>query len=1254
MHSLNIGSFIHSSIWRIGIHGGLRAKAVGLAIFLLTHLFAGALMAAPALSASNPVAAAVPAPVAAVGPSLVASAAVPASSSSPRYVPIFKPYADDVSALFSILLKVVTLVAFIFLSVLLYRQWRRDPLIIEPFDVPSDLSDLGLTGTVLSQQFFDAILDLQRSARPDDGQADISFIELPRLQVDLQLPGMSWSVRSAIRYFKHALGRNERRIVGEVFKQGKAYSIRVRSSEGRSVDVPVQFHNASNLSAALKATAEAALPLTNPLEAASIFITMETKSTGYKKTLAAIKAHIATSPARQHQDAYVIWASVLRNMGDLAGMDEKLAAARGTTLSRSGRESKKLSIRHLNFLGGQKREARDFLEAERLFLDALRQNRKNIAAQNNLGLLYWDMRRLDKARKCFLKLVAMYPKSSRGYRGLGLIASRQGDFLTAIRHLNRAVDLAPLARWPRINLIESLRQSEDLESANTLAQELHASDPEFAPQYRFRARIDRDRGDLASAKKWLEQGCKLDSLDAWTFWEQAVVERLLGDFNLSHQIAQQVIRLRPKLPDGYRCAAQTFFQQANYDACEDMLEKALACDSNEFWTYLDKIHLLSRTGKRDAAFKLASKIAERWPNQPEVVHLYAILSSKQNRENTLATALERMPYALRLRLALIDLLRQECRFDEAIHHANLARDYVFQPVPVLRAMADIMLDQGKIHEAEEILKDGLRRQRTDAFMFSRLGSLLISSQRYDEALALCAEAQDNGTNKAVVARLWANALEEIGDNTGAIKKLLAATATAAHDESLLIDLANIYKRNKRIPDALKWARQATVVRPAQPKTWFCLARTLRANFEYSAAEDALEKALSVEPDTNWVIQNYCIILMDWNRPEDAIKAANSFLEKYPRATGVMIELAEAQLCISSELEARNTLRKAIQGADPISTQAEESLFPLLMKDGNFDAAEKLAYSVLDRYAYSRKAKAWLADVARERRQKDAAIQQLVTLAKADAPDIDAYVKIREIHEDEGDTGKAREILEDGLKCHPHSWILNHELFDFHLRNGDLENARPVAKIIGKIFPKSIDHLLRWADALVEADTPALHDEALSALKDAHLRQPENLDVLCRIASHVNSNGDKETAVLWLRKGDALVSGADAASLLAGAEFWLSFSATQAAATWAKSAIDVEPNNPLVLRRAAAIFEKTGQLDEATAALQHAVSTVPVSSGDGDHIHLALAHLCEKSNRLDAGIEACERVLKRSPGDIEAQQLLGRLKQKRESASGTPA
>src|SRR4030095_5732419 len=110
----------------------------------LRRVFPALLLLAAAVSVTSALAA--PAPVV---PQTRAAPSAPAA-----YQPRIKPYADEFGAVFSTLSSGrassipaagLLIAGFCFSAWLLVKEGRRNPLVIEPFDVPKEMQDAGLT-----------------------------------------------------------------------------------------------------------------------------------------------------------------------------------------------------------------------------------------------------------------------------------------------------------------------------------------------------------------------------------------------------------------------------------------------------------------------------------------------------------------------------------------------------------------------------------------------------------------------------------------------------------------------------------------------------------------------------------------------------------------------------------------------------------------------------------------------------------------------------------------------------------------------------------------------------------------------------------------------------------------------------------------------------------------------------------------------------------------------------------------------------
>lgn len=706
---------------------------------------------------------------------------------------------------------------------LLVKEWRRDALVIEPFDMPNDLQDLGLSGVVLSQLLSDHVLELQRSARLDDDPADIVFVELPKMQIDLQLPGMSWSVRGVIRYLKQATGQAERRLLGEVVRKRSTYAIRLRLTSGRARDVPQTFHGGADLEAALKSAARVAVALMNPFEAASIHYSLESYVSGYVNTIESLQQHLALAPAAAHQDAYVLWASVHRALGQFDAMQEKLRLAEmaGARLWR-GELRGRLSARYHNFVGSLRREALEAEPAERAFKAALRLSRKKpLGAMTNLGLLYFDLWRLDEARHWFSKVVRNRPNSSRGYRGLGLVAMRDYRLDEALRFFARAIDVAPLARWPRINQLEALRRKGDYPAALAAVEAFKQTDAGFAPFLRGWGDLLIDMGDLPAALSKYRQAIVASPFDAWGYVGQANALGRSGMVDEAEASALRALELRPNLPGATLQLVEVHSLRGDGQQALEMLRRLVAAHPHELYAGVRLFSELRRKGQFDEAERCLAALPAHIRQAPEGLREQGWLAfDKGDYRTALAQfrrASERACYDPWAHLAQAEVLRSERAFDAAIAAVERALECRPTMAEAYRKYGEVLDAQNDGAGAERKLNEAIRLDPYDPYAHVVLAGVLRRSRRFDEAQAAIATALRLRPNLPAALRGHADLLRDLENWPGAERQYRAAIAAAAWEPWSHLGLADLLLKLDRGEEALAAAHVALALRPNLPR-----------------------------------------------------------------------------------------------------------------------------------------------------------------------------------------------------------------------------------------------------------------------------------------------------------------------------------------------------------------------------------------------------------------------------------------------------
>jgi tetratricopeptide (TPR) repeat protein len=1091
---------------------------------MVGYLKAGFGSIVTALACSLPVFAAADAPSSAdvnklaTATANLASAASSLAASSVHYQSVVKPFAEDVSGIFSILTTILLSVAVVVAFWILRREWRREPMVIEPLDVPDGLRDEGLTGAVLAQRLADRIVELQHRAHPDDGPEDAAFVELSRMQVDLQLPGVAWSLRNSIRYFRQVFGKDQHRVGGEVVRIGKDFVIRIRTSGGHAVDVPTPFHDASDLPQALVTAAESVLLLVNPLEAATIHYSLEGARSGYPKTLVAIRRHLAVAPAREHQDSYVLWASVQRAAGNAAGMDEMLRLAAMAPVSRrSGRASGKPGTRYLNFMGSLCREQRRYDEAQRFFLEAWHLNDRNVSALSNLGLLNLDRGHHEEAERWFRRLIRVKDRSSRGYRGLGLVAMSRSALPEAMRYLSRAIDVAPRARWPRVNRVETHRLAGRMEAAERELQELLRIDADFAPLFRFWSVIARGQENLPLARKRAGQAAELDPLDAWNLVELARLAVQSGDSAEAFRLADRALEMRPDMPEAHRCRADAFSMTDRPDDAAAALREGAQRAPDDIWCLLELSDLHRRRGRYEEAARAAFDASARKPQSADPLRRLALAWSERRRhaeaERWLRQAVEIAPAEP---WALIDLameLSRQFRFDEAAAAATRAAALGIRPAQGHRRLAQVLEAQLRPAQAEAELRRALVAQPSSLWAQSDLVDLLRRTGRLREARETGAGVVRRWPESPYVGRAWASVLKAGGDVAGAESALRRAIAAAPRDIDTIVALVDQLLEDDRPDDAEAVVREALFRHADTARCLRCRARIRRAQDREAEAEADWTQALAVNEHAIDSRLELCRALRDWGRHEDAIATARDGLTGEPTDARLLRFVAEIYALLGEVREARDAFTAATR-ADPLDIDALLDFGDFLANQREVDETVELTGTahLMDSFAL----RPWRCRALAHQRagRFEQALADLETAAGMSPTAPDDLLRIARLFEQNDRLDEAAAALTRARERQPGSPDILRAALELDLKRADFDAAHLVEDALAAAAPQDIRGSVALAYACMDAGRL---DDARTALDRAAVRRPDAHEVAWARGHVLSRAGDPAGAEREFRR-----------------------------------------------------------------------------------------------------------------------------------------
>ncbi|MEM6724041.1 MAG: tetratricopeptide repeat protein [Bacteroidota bacterium] len=131
------------------------------------------------------------------------------------------------SLISSIFFKLGIWIFVILMGFLLIAEIRTDRTMIEAFQVPQNMESDGYNGVVMANLLMDEIKNIKREGTTIRETKDVaSSMEIN--QLDLQIVGLGFSLRTVARYFKKNLGIPERTVSGEFIQDANQLSLNLR------------------------------------------------------------------------------------------------------------------------------------------------------------------------------------------------------------------------------------------------------------------------------------------------------------------------------------------------------------------------------------------------------------------------------------------------------------------------------------------------------------------------------------------------------------------------------------------------------------------------------------------------------------------------------------------------------------------------------------------------------------------------------------------------------------------------------------------------------------------------------------------------------------------------------------------------------------------------------------------------------------------------------------------------------------------
>jgi tetratricopeptide (TPR) repeat protein len=549
-------------------------------------------------------------------------------------------------------------------------------------------------------------------------------------------------------------------------------------------------------------------------------------------------------------------------------------------------------------------------------------------------------------------------------------------------------------------------------------------------------------------------------------------------------------------------------------------------------------------------------------------------------------------------------LRMDPRFVDAYYQlsqANLARrdwnaayDALQKAIDLDPSRLDARLDLGRLYlasrsfvEAEDEANSIIKQNSRDVGAYQLLGAALIGEQKPDQALLAFAKVTELRPNDPTAYVNLALVEISLRHPSEAEKHLKLAIRVDPKSVLGIIDLANFYRLQNRVPAALQVLQDAVVKNPEEVSVYIDWASTLASEGRKSDAEAVLDRLRKQLPSSAAA----AVAIGDlYFRRQETDKA----LTEYRRGLTVAPNDFETKKRLQDLYLSTNQTQLASDFDRELMKEAPKDVIirvdhgRLLMAQGKFNEAIIFLQKVVADAVDSPEAHYYLAMALWQNGDLGQAHGALLDALKASENLPIALQALARLSLAQGNSSGAEIYASELVQAHPADPAYRQLLAETLAQQGKTQTAEQQILIAVRLLPNDSDIRLssakiysaekRWTEAQKEFETCLRLDPhnvtALSQFADFLMAQNQLPQAFDRVREYVNDNPNDANGHVIL-----------------GA---LNFQEKNysSARTEFERAIQINPNNVQAYLRLGKVFETQGQTDLALSRYEKALDQQP--------------------------------------------------------------
>ncbi len=741
----------------------------------------------------------------------------------------------------------------------------------------------------------------------------------------------------------------------------------------------------------------------------------------------------------------------------------------------------------------------------------------------------------------------------------------------------------------------------DVVKARELLEKAVSLDAKYAPAHTGLGLVHAAQNALPRADQAFQTAAELSPVHSLRWVQWAMFKVRIGDMAAGKKILEDLVAKAPYfLPASLRLA-DVAMAENRLDDAEKLIKKVVQREPYHLEAMVTDMRIALFRKDVDGARRKAEAALSVFPQAPNVMleaaKVYAARNENSNALRLLNQAIAAIPnygeaILLRARLQLLQ--------DDA--------------GPVVTALKPIVDLNPNNLEAGFLLADGYRK----------LG-------RPDEAIAIYQKLETFHPDNPAIAFLTGVTRRQQNQLPEARAALERALAKAPNDYATLDQLVEVDILQKRFAPALARVNAAIAGRPTAAELPVLLAKIRLAQGERASAEEALGKALSLDPKLA-LARNFLIkIYVESNEPDRAIALLKETLADTPADAGGWMVLAGQYDKTNDKTGAIDAYEKAI-ALEANHVVALNNLANHLLEAGNVDRAYDLAKRAREAAPNHPHVGDTFGWIMYSKGEYASSLPILQDSAKKlpDSPAVEYHLGMN--YYMLGDEAAARRHLSNVLARNPdfeHKDEIANRLAILNMA-GSGGGAEQLAMLerYANLYPKDPVVLPRLA-AVYRANNDL--DTARATLERALQGNPQSARLHVSLAEVLFEKGETAKAADLAAQARKLDSGnGDAVALLGRAAFRTK--EYQRAFPLLQEAVERRPGDIALLREFAETALQVGRIREATAAADKAVT---VAGSESDRTRRALLGAMESVAKAREAKATADKVLAAHADDLAA-------------------